>query len=145
MFKKLFSKNNGKETEDKTEDKTEESPDEDLDEAAVSITYYVKESGDDVFLDIFIKNYEDSTISKISKILSGLSSLRLSVETMAMIKDSLSETEDEEVFVQIVNNVMRQTEDETQILEKLASRVKEAAGDRKKEDQPWIKPSEIIR
>lgn len=132
----------------KKEEKVEEQPrEQEQEEVIASVTYYVKRTSEDVYLDIFINDYEDETVGKMAKILSGLSTLRLSVETMAMIKESLAETEDDEVFVQLVRSVMEQTENESEILQKLTDRMKAKATIEKKEkeDQPWIKPSEIIK
>ena len=132
----------------KKEENVEEQPKkEEKEEVIASVTYYVKRTSEDVYLDIFINDYEDETVSKMAKILSGLSTLRLSVETMAMIKESLAETEDDEVFVQLVRSVMEQTENESEILQKLTERMKAKTTIEKKEkeDQPWIKPSEIIK
>tara|TARA_Y100001938_G_C8088076_1_gene433314 strand:+ start:1686 stop:2105 length:420 start_codon:yes stop_codon:yes gene_type:complete len=131
----------------KEENVEEQSKKEEKEEVIASVTYYVKRTSEDVYLDIFINDYEDETVSKMAKILSGLSTLRLSVETMAMIKESLAETEDDEVFVQLVRSVMEQTENESEILQKLTERMKAKATIEKKEkeDQPWIKPSEIIK
>jgi len=140
MFK-FFSKD-----KDPEKVEPEEQEAEDSEQPVASITYYVKQGdSQDVFLDIFISDYEETTLKKMAKILSGLSSLRLSVETLQMIKDSLIESGDSDTFFQLVNSMMKQTKEDTEVLQDITNKLKETTKEKEQEDQPWIKPSEIIR
>ena len=142
MFR-FFSKDKDKQPEQPDVDAQES---ENLDDPVASITYYVKGGeSHDVFLDIFISDYDEITLKKMAKILSGLSSLRLSVETLQMIKDSLIESGDSDAFFQLVNNMMKQTKEDTEVLQDITNKLKETNKEKEEEDQPWIKPSEIIR
>lgn len=147
MFK-FFSKNKDEDEElEKTETGDQETEKtEDLEEAIASITYYVKEGdSQDVFLDIYISNYEEDTLKKLAKILSGLSSLRLSVETIKMIKESLIDSGDSDTFFKLIDNVVGQTKKETDVLQQMTNKINQVNKEKEEEDQPWIKPSEIIR
>ena len=114
-------------------------------EPVASVTYYIRQDSPDIFLDIFIADYEDETLQKMAKILSGLSSLRLSVETMSMVKDSLVDAGAQEVFLNLVKHTMEYTKNDTDSLKQLSDKIKEATKEKDKEDEPWIKPSDIIR
>ncbi len=145
MFE-FFKKASKDEPEPEQDNEPEENIEqEDEEKATASVTYYIKEDSTDVFLDIFISDYEQETLKKMAKILSGLSTLRLSVETMSMVKDSLVEAGAEEIFVDLVRYTMKYTEKETDSLKNITDKIKEATQEKEQEDQPWIKPSEIIR
>ena len=137
----FFKKDNTEKRQDDAEVQEEVKEDEPL----ASVTYYIKEGSSDVFLDIFISDYEDETLKKMAKILSSLSSLRLSVETMNMVKESLVESGEEEIFVNLVKYTMQYTQNDTDSLKQISEKIKEVTKEKEKEDQPWIKPSEIIR
>ena len=109
------------------------------DEVSGSITYYFREDSDDTYMDIHLSNYEDDTLTKFAKIISGLSSLRFQLETLNMIKGCFQDVDDERIFNKIVVKMIEFTEDETNIIEQLNKDSK------KKEDQPWIKPSDLIK
>ena len=148
MFNFFKNKKDKEEPDNKPEEpinEPEEQVEDDKDDAVASVTYYVKKDSSDIFLDIFIEDYEEETLKKMSRILSGLSSLRLSVETMNMVKNSLFEAGAEETFLEIVRFTMEYTKNETNSLKQLTEKVKESTEGRTQEDQPWIKPSEIIR
>lgn len=102
-----------------------------------SVTYYVKKSSDDIFLDLHIGNYEEATLIKFSQILSGISSVRIQIETIQMLKHCFAE-QDQEVFEKIISYILKYTNDDAEALER-------ANRERPKEDQPWIKPSDIIK
>lgn len=137
----FFKKDNTEKRQDDAEVQEEVKEDEPL----ASVTYYIKQGSSDVFLDIFISDYEDETLKKMAKILSSLSSLRLSVETMNMVKESLVESGEEEIFVNLVKYTMQYTQNDTDSLKQISEKIKEVTKEKEKEDQPWIKPSEIIR
>ncbi len=116
-------------------------------EESVSVRYYINSGSDDIYLDIHISDYEDETLKKMAKILSSLSSFKLSVETMSMVKQSLLEVDAEEVFVELVKHVMEYTQNDTAAVKELTEKIREVAKEqeKKQEDQPWIKPSDIIK
>lgn len=138
----FFKKNSNDDPQPQEEQSEEETLEE---EPVASVTYYIKQDAPDIFLDIFIADYEDETLQKMARILSGLSSLRLSVETMSMVKDSLVDAGAEEIFLSLVKHTMKHTKNETDSLKQLSDKIKEATKEKDKEDQPWIKPSDIIR
>lgn len=102
-----------------------------------SVTYYVKRSSDDIFLDLHLGDYEEETLFKFSQILSGISSVRLQIETIQMLKHCFAE-QDQEIFEKIISYILKQTNDDTEALQR-------ANREKLKEDQPWIKPSDIIK
>ena len=116
-------------------------------EESVSVRYFINSGSDDIYLDIHISDYEDKTLKKMAKILSSLSSFKLSVETMSMVKQSLLEVDAEEVFVELVKHVMEYTQNDTAAVKELTEKIREVAKEQEKEqeDQPWIKPSDIIK
>jgi hypothetical protein len=116
-------------------DPSQENPEEEEDGILGSITYYFKESDDNIYMDIHLSDYKKETISKFAKVISGLSSLKFQLETLNMIRDCFDEGEDEDVFTQIVTQMIKCTEEETSVLEKI---------NRKVQEQPWIKPSDMI-
>lgn len=103
-----------------------------------SVTFYVKKTKDDIYLDLHISDYEEETLQKFAKILSGLASIKLQLETMNMLKNCF-EGEDVKIFEKIVGYVLENTQKDSEQLEKIN---KERS---RREDQPWIKPSEIVQ
>ena len=108
-------------------------------EIAGSITYYFKHDDENTYLDIHLSDFEDKTIEKFSEIVSGISSLRMQLETVNMIKDVFLEMEEGDTFNKIVAQMIRHNEKDTAMLEKIN---KESDS---KEEQPWIKPSDIMK
>lgn len=123
--------------------KPEEKPSEDLEQieetedVVGSVTFYVKESKDDIFLDLHISNYEEETLEKFGKILAGLASIKMQLETINMLKECF-EDDEVEVFEKIIAHVLTETQKDAEQLEKMNKEIK------KGDDQPWIKPSEIV-
>lgn len=123
--------------------KPEEKPSEDLEQTKEtedvvgSVTFYVRESKDDIFLDLHISNYEDETLEKFAKILAGLASIKMQLETINMLKGCF-EDDEVEVFEKIIGHVITETQKDAEQLEKINKENK------KGDDQPWIKPSEIV-
>jgi len=103
-----------------------------------SVTFYVRKTKDDIYLDLHISDYEEETLQKFAKILSGLASIKLQLETMNMLKNCF-EGEDVKIFEKIVGYVLENTQKDSEQLEKIN---KERS---RREDQPWIKPSEIVQ
>tara|TARA_B100000676_G_C17822817_1_gene703553 strand:+ start:70 stop:480 length:411 start_codon:yes stop_codon:yes gene_type:complete len=130
-----------KETEDKEPQKKEESEYISLDspEIAGSITYYFKHDDDNTYLDLHLSDFEDKTIDKFSEIIAGISSLRMQLETVNMIKDVFLEMEEGDTFNKIVAKMIKHNEKDTAMLEKIN---KESDS---REEQPWIKPSDIMK
>tara|TARA_R110002051_G_scaffold177663_1_gene247500 strand:+ start:638 stop:1045 length:408 start_codon:yes stop_codon:yes gene_type:complete len=116
----------------------QENKEQDNEEVLGSITYYFKRSDDITYMDIHLNDYEEETISKFARIVSGLSSIRFQLETLNMIKDCFEGDKNPDVFNQIVVQMIQYTDEETSIIEKIN---KEGKGD----GQPWIKPSEMIK
>jgi len=129
-FKRLLKK------EENTEDTHFEEPEEDV---LGSITYFFKSSDDNTYLDIHLNDFEEETLNKFAKIVSGLSSIRFQLETLQMIKGCFEETEDEDIFNDIVLKMISHTEEEAIAVEKINKESKV------REDQPWIKPSDMIK
>ena len=133
-IKKIFSKDEDKDDIDKeTDAKVGMS---EIDQAKASITYYVKDDNQ-IYMDIQLADYERDTLKNFAEIIAGLSSIRFQLQTMEMIKDSLDVLEDGEVFEYLASEIIRATEIETFALEKRSK-------ENNKEEQPWIKPSQMI-
>ena len=120
---------------DSSQKDPEEEKEDEENEVLGSITYYFKESDDNTYMDIHLSDYKKETISKFAKVISGLSSLKFQLETLDMIRGCFDEGEDEDVFTQIVAQMIKCTEEETSVIEKI---------NRKVQEQPWIKPSDMI-
>ena len=129
-FLNLFSKKQTTEPHEKNE--------KDETDVIGSVTFYVRKTKDDIYLDLHISDYEEETLQKFAKILSGLASIKLQLETMNMLKNCF-EGEDVKIFEQIVGYVLENTQKDSEQLEKIN---KERS---RREDQPWIKPSEIVQ
>jgi len=129
-FLNLFSKKQTTEPHEKDE--------KDETDVIGSVTFYVRKTKDDIYLDLHISDYEEETLQKFAKILSGLASIKLQLETMNMLKNCF-EGEDVKIFEQIVGYVLENTQKDSEQLEKIN---KERS---RREDQPWIKPSEIVQ
>ena len=129
-FLNLFSKKQTTEPHEKDE--------KDETDVIGSVTFYVRKTKDDIYLDLHISDYEEETLQKFAKILSGLASIKLQLETMNMLKNCF-EGEDVKIFEKIVGYVLENTQKDSEQLEKIN---KERS---RREDQPWIKPSEIVQ
>ena len=110
----------------------EDDPPELQKEESVSVRYFINSGSDDIYLDIHISDYEDETLKKMAKILSSLSSFKLSVETMSMVKQSLLEVDAEEVFVELVKHVMEYTQNDTAAVKELTEKIRKWQRNRKK-------------
>lgn len=117
--------------------KSKESKSETEDEIIGSVTYYVKKTSDDIFLDLHLGDYEEENLIKFSRILSGISSIRIQIETIEMLKHCFAE-EDKDIFEKIIYYILQQTNSDVEALER-------ANREALKEDQPWIKPSDMIK
>lgn len=112
--------------------------DADQEEVLGSVTYYVKKDSDDIFLDLFLSDYTEESIHKFAKILSGIASIRVQLQTIEMLRSCFDE-QDEDIFNKIIYLVIEETNKEVESL-KSGSQYSD-----QKESQPWIKPSEIIK
>jgi len=117
----------------------EENIDEDEGEVAGSITYYFRKDDPSTYMDLHLADYDVETISKFSEIVASFSSIRFQLETLAMIKGCFEGTEDEHIFDEIVVEMIKHTEEEASILEKINK------GNKLEEEKPWIKPSDLIK
>jgi len=136
MMNKILSLFKKQEEQPDTE---EQSPDDDV---SGSITYYFKEGSDETYIDVYLSDYEEESLTKFAKIIAGLSSLRFQIETLNMVKGCFQESDDEDselVFNKIVMKMIQFTEEETSVIEQLNKDIKN------KEEQPWIKPSDMIK
>ena len=129
-------------------DNPADNPDEDLsmDDAQSAITYYVKADGQ-VYMDVYLADYEEATLNNFAKIISGLSSLKFQIQTLEMIKDSFAESGDLSIFEDLVERVVRNTQNERKALSKIMedSNEEEITEEKNGEDKPWIKPSQVMK
>ena len=107
-----------------------------------SITYCVKLDGQ-IYMDVHLADYEEQTLDNFAKVIAGLSSLRFQMQTIEMIKDSLVEVDEIDVFNTIVEKMVVATQDDQKHLENVMK-------DRDQnmdsgEEQPWIKPSQVMK
>ena len=121
-LKKLFKKEQQQET-------PEQSMQEYIDETTSCLSYCVDDDGE-LYIDVNLKDLEPRTISNLAKLLISLSSLELYVETIETIKRGLINQGEPDLFVL------------------LAEEVAEYANENKKEesneDEPCIKPSDML-
>lgn len=142
FFKKiinLFTKNQPDELNQQSQHSEEDCEDEE--EIIGSITYYVKANSEDIFLDLFLSSYEEESLLKFAKILSGIASLRVQLQTVDMLKSCFNK-EDEDVFNRILQYVIVETNKDIQ---SYTTSTQQKETNVSKESQPWIKPSEIIK
>ena len=129
-------------------DNSTDNPDEDLsmDDSQSAITYYVKSDGQ-VYMDVYLADYEEATLNNFAKIISGLSSLKFQIQTLEMIKDSFAESDGLSIFEDLVDKIVTNTQKDRgamlQIMED--SNGEEMIEDSNREDQPWIKPSQVMK
>ena len=133
MWNKIKNIISRKNSENQSGDNQEE------DEYLGSITYYFKSSDENTYLDIQLSDFKEETLNKFAKIVSGLSSIRFQLETLQMIKGCFEETGDEDIFNEIVAKMIHYTEEEANVVEQINK------DSRSKENQPWIKPSDMIK
>lgn len=129
-------------------DNSIDNPDEDLsmDDSQSAITYYVKSDGQ-VYMDVYLADYEEATLNNFAKIISGLSSFKFQIQTLEMIKDSFAESDGLSIFEDLVDKIVTNTQKDKgamlQIMED--SNGEEMIEDSNREDQPWIKPSQVMK
>ena len=133
MWNKIKNIISRKNSENQSGDNQEE------DEYLGSITYYCKSSDENTYLDIQLSDFKEETLNKFAKIVSGLSSIRFQLETLQMIKGCFEETGDQDIFNEIVAKMIHYTEEEANVVEQINK------DSRSKENQPWIKPSDMIK
>lgn len=105
-----------------------------------AVTYYSTSDGQ-IYIDINISDYNENTMSNFAKMISAISTIRFQIETLKIIKESLIESGNQDVFESLVEKMVSETEKDQQFLEKYAQAYEENV---KQEDQPWIKPSQVI-
>jgi hypothetical protein len=106
------------------------------------VTYYVKSDGQ-IYIDMHLADYEEQTLDDFAKIISGLSSLRFQMQTIEMIKDSLIEADELDIFNKILDKMVLATQSDQEQLEKATKDLNQDTDNR--EDQVWIKPSEVMK
>ena len=107
-----------------------------------SITYCVKLDGQ-IYMDVHLADYEEQTLDNFAKVIAGLSSLRFQMQTIEMIKESLIEADEMGVFNKIVDKMVSATVSDQRHLENLMKGVDKNTDSG--EEQPWIKPSQVMK
>lgn len=133
FFKKFFSKQ-----EAMPEAMPEDIEDEDY---IASVTYSVSKDGE-VYMDVTMSDYDEKTLQNFAKVIAGISSIKFQLQTIEMIKTSLCSIGEEEVFTELVQYVLKETEKQADTLDRLAKQAQVQQG-KNQEEQPWIKPSQI--
>jgi len=128
----IFLHNNSKDGEEKVADG----------EASIqsAVTYYATSDGQ-IYIDINISDYEEGTMSNFAKMISNISTIKFQIETLKIIKESLVESGNGDVFDKLVEKIVLETEKDRKLLEKYAQDYEQ---DNKQEERPWIKPSQVI-
>jgi len=107
-----------------------------------SVTYYVKSDGQ-IYMDVHLADYEEQTLDNFAKVIAGLSSLRFQMQTLEMIKDSLIEAEELDIFNKLMEKMVLATQNDQKHLENLMKDRDQDIDD--EEEQPWIKPSQVMK
>ena len=107
-----------------------------------SVTYYVKSDGQ-IYMDMNLADYEEQTLDNFAKVISGLSSLRFQMQTIEMIKDSFIEADELDIFNKILDKMVLATQSDQEQLEKMMKDLNQDIDN--KEEQAWIKPSEVMK
>ena len=107
-----------------------------------SVTYYVKSDGQ-IYMDMNLADYEEQTLDNFAKVIAGLSSLRFQMQTIDMIKDSLMEADELDIFNKILDKMVLATQSDQEQLEKMMKDLNQDIDN--KEEQAWIKPSEVMK
>ncbi len=106
------------------------------------VTYYVKSDGQ-IYIDMHLADYEEQTLDNFAKIISGLSSIVFQMQTVEMIKNSLIESDELDIFNKILDKMVLATQSDQEQLEKATKDLNQDTDNR--EDQVWIKPSEVMK
>ena len=133
FFKKFFSKE-----EDVKQEESNKSPtDEDY---IASLTYSVSKDGE-VYMDVTMSDYEDKTLQNFAKVIAGVSSIKVQLQTIEMIQTSLCSIGEEEIFTKLVEYVLKETQRQADTLDKISNQALKQENNQ--EEQPWIKPSQL--
>lgn len=122
-LKKLFKK------EQQQKEEPEQSMQEYIDETTSCLSYCVDDDGE-LYIDVNLKDLEPHTISNLSKLLISLSSLELYIETIETIKRGLTDQGHPDLFILLA--------------EEVANYSKENNKKESDEDEPCIKPSDML-
>ena len=135
FFKKFLEKN-------KPEEPT--SIENENEEYIASLTYSISSDGE-VYMDVVMSDYEDKTLQNFAKVIAGVATIRFQLQTIEMIQTSLCSIGEEEVFTKLVEYVLKETQSQADTLEQIGRQLdeKSASEDQDREEQPWIKPSQI--
>ncbi len=106
------------------------------------VTYYVKSDGQ-IYIDMHLADYEEQTLDNFAKIISGLSSIVFQMQTVEMIKNSLIESDELDIFNKILDKMVLATQSDQEQLEKATKNLNQDTDNR--EEQAWIKPSEVMK
>jgi hypothetical protein len=107
-----------------------------------SVTYYVKSDGQ-IYMDVHLADYEEQTLDNFAEIISGLSSIRFQMQAIEMIKDSLFEADQLDIFTKILDKIVLATKSDQEQLEEATKNLNQGTDNR--EEQAWIKPSEVMK
>jgi hypothetical protein len=103
------------------------------DQAQVAITYYVDKNDSIVKVDVAVEDYGSESINKICKILDALNNENGYLETVYIIKDGLEKEADEEVLINFLMHVGKQSA--KTFLNQTQDKVR---------NEPCIRPSDML-
>lgn len=99
-----------------------------------SITYYIAENDDSTMINIELGDYDDKSSMALCKILDILSEDISYIETINMIKSSLSQDGQEDLLIKIFSHLSKSG------INKLVKSQKESI-----KNEPCIKPSDMLQ
>jgi RNA binding exosome subunit len=99
-----------------------------------SITYLVKQDEKGALIDVQLRNFENESIEALSSLLDVLGNDGFYIDTINMIRNSLSKEGKYEVLANILSKLEL----------KIRQKILDSAKDRIK-DEPYIKPSEMFK
>lgn len=100
-----------------------------------SICYYVTNKDNSIMIDISLEDFENTSIDKLCEILKGLSEDKSYFETLEIVKNNLSKTQNEDALLRFLTNISIQS-----VGKKIMSNV-----EKKISEQPCIRPSDLLK
>tara|TARA_Y100001973_G_C5190444_1_gene330628 strand:- start:1583 stop:1945 length:363 start_codon:yes stop_codon:yes gene_type:complete len=116
----------------------QDNQDNEEDKILSSVTYYIHKDDGQVYMDVHLQDYDEETLETFAKIISGLSSFRFQLQTIEMIKNSFAESGDMSSYEILLKKIVKHTEHSKELVDSFLD-------SHNQEDEPWIKPSQVIK
>jgi hypothetical protein len=110
------------------------------------VTFYIKKG--EIYVDINLTDYSDETLNNFAKVIAGLSSLKLQLETIEMIKEGFlgdgKKSELNKFLLKVASICALNTQSIEEHFEEKKAEKKAGKKGGKKEGEPCIKPSDML-